>query len=78
MEEEKSNNEDLLSISQFKNINSKHLRGFIMIKDLETNKKIGLNPFAGVYLSTIRCIKCGPIHELRRYEVFYDLSLEIK
>jgi hypothetical protein len=31
-----------------------------MIKELEANKKIGLNPFAGVYISKIQCSKCGP------------------
>lgn len=49
-----------------------------MIKELETNKKIGLNPFAGVYLSTIKCLKCGPEYETHRWEIFYDLSLELK
>ena len=29
-----------------------------MIKELGANKKIGLNPFAGVYLNTIQCLKC--------------------
>lgn len=49
-----------------------------MIKELETNKKIGLNPFAGVYLSTLRCLQCGPANETHRWEVFYDLSLELR
>ena len=48
------------------------------MKELEINKKIGLNPFAGVYLSTITCFKCGPNEKLRRWEIFYDLSLEMK
>ncbi len=39
---------------------SRLFKGALDIKDLSTNKKIGLNPFAGVYLSTIKCLKCGP------------------
>jgi hypothetical protein len=48
-----------------------------MIKDLEANKNIGLNPFAGVYMSTINCLKCGPQHEVHRWEVCYDLSVDL-
>ena len=48
------------------------------IKDLNITKAIGMNPFAGVYLSTITCVKCGPKEEIHRWEVFYDLSLDVK
>ena len=40
-------------------------------------KRIGVNPFAGIYLSTITCVKCGPSEALHRWEVAYDLSLEM-
>lgn len=53
-------------------------KGLLQIKDLSTNKKIGLNPFAGVYLSTIKCLRCGSDQELHRWEIFYDLSVEVK
>ena len=55
-------------------VSNKNLKGLLMIRELETNKKIGLNPFAGVYLSTIKCLKCGPTYETHGWEVFYDLS----
>lgn len=49
----------------------------LILKELSTNKNIGMNPFAGVYVSAIKCLKCRPEDELRRQEVFYDLSLEV-
>jgi len=36
-----------------------------------------MNPFAGVYVSTIKCLRCGPRDEIPRHEILYDLSLEI-
>ena len=49
----------------------------LILKELSTNKNIGMNPFAGVYVSTIRCLKCSPEDSLRRQEVLYDISLEV-
>ncbi len=38
----------------------------IRIKDLLITKKIGINPLAGLYQSTITCTKCGPGEALKR------------
>lgn len=54
------------------------LKGVLAIKELSINKNIGHNPFAGAYLSTIKCLKCGPGEELHRWQIYYDISLEVK
>ena len=36
-------------------------------KELMANKKIGMNPFAGMYLSKLICTRCA--HSLNRWEV---------
>jgi hypothetical protein len=48
------------------------------MEDLMISKKIGKNPFAGLFLSTITCVKCGPKEELHRWEVQYDINVEVK
>jgi hypothetical protein len=40
-------------------------------------KNIGMNPFAGIQLSTITCIHCGPKEAIHRWEVSYDFSVDI-
>jgi len=44
---------------------------------LVVTKRIGMNPFAGTYLSKITCTKCGPSEALCRWEVSYILSVEL-
>lgn len=45
------------------------IMGMLKIKDLTLTKKIGINPFAGVYLNTITCTRCGSDEALHRWEV---------
>ncbi|CDW82058.1 oxysterol binding family protein [Stylonychia lemnae] len=67
---------DDVKLSKF--ISGRLLRGVLQFKELSTNKKLGLNPFAGVYMSTIQCVNCGPDEAIHRWEVFYDLSVDVK
>ena len=57
---------------------SRLLKGQAKISDLLVSKKIGINPFAGVYLSTITCVNCDKDQEIHRWEVAYDLSLQMR
>ena len=75
--------EDILSTeSNSSNSNeeedSRIIKGSLVLKELEATKRIGINPLAGVYISTITCLKCGKDEELNRWEVFYGLSLDCK
>ncbi len=37
-----------------------------------------MNPFAGVYMSKIKCVRCHKKEQIQRWEIHYDLSLEVK
>ncbi|TNV86175.1 hypothetical protein FGO68_gene11281 [Halteria grandinella] len=53
------------------------IKGRAKIAELQLTKKIGINPFAGIQLSSITCHRCGPEEALYRWEVAYDLSLDL-
>jgi hypothetical protein len=40
------------------------LQGTSKMKELQLTKKLGINPFAGIYINSITCHRCGPAEAL--------------
>jgi len=55
----------------------RHIRGKLKLSEMLLSKRIGVNPFGSLQVSTITCLKCGPRDALHRWEVAYDLSVEV-
>lgn len=72
-----SSEDDGLASEELSSMGSRVIKGVANIRELSITKKIGINPFAGIYLSSITCMRCGPEEALHRWEVAYDLSLDL-